>query len=67
MEISTKHYGRNGNAASKIIEVQIKSYGTTLSEDVTNINGVIDTSFIESLRQIADELEGQNTIIINSK
>jgi hypothetical protein len=67
MEISTKHYGRNSNAASKIIEVQIKSYGTTLSEDITNINGVIDTSFIESLRQIADELEEQNTIINNSK
>lgn len=66
MEISIKHYGRSYNTASKIIEVQIKSYGTTISEDVTNVYGIVDSSFIQSLRDIVEELEQQN-FLINSK
>lgn len=66
MEISIKHYGGSRNTASKIIEVQIKSYGTTISEDVTNVYGIVDSSFIQSLRDIAEELEQQN-FLINSK
>ena len=67
MEILIKHYGKSTHAASKIIELKIISNDTTITEDITNIHGGVNVSLIETLRQIADELEEQNTLINNSQ
>ena len=58
MDIRTKHIGRiqSGKCISIIIEVN----GTKIEEDVVNLDGTIDKDLIESLREVANELEFHN-------
>lgn len=65
MEFELKHYGRSGYSPSSFIEMIITAEGTTITEDVTDRNSAVDESFIQSLRDIADELEEQNQLIEN--
>ena len=64
MEIYTRHIGVKVSGISPLIEITIKgSNGCEITEDITNLNSFIDESFINDLRNIADELEDQNNKI----
>jgi hypothetical protein len=63
MEIIIKHFGNSRITPSKIIELTFKNYDTQFTVDVTNYKGLVDVNFIENLRQVADELEEQNTLV----
>ena len=61
MEISTTHYGwNNKTCTSSIIDVTVSYSGSTITADVTDLNGKVSKELIESLREVADELEEQN-------
>ena len=62
MDITTRHIGFGKNSS---IELTITDYygKSSIAEDVTNLHGKVDEDFILSLRNIADELEEQNTKI----
>ena len=49
-----------------LMEVTVKSLGATLVEDVTDLHGYVDEEFIESLRDVADELELSNEQLTKS-
>lgn len=57
MELKLRHIG------GKIIEMTVESNHATISEHVTNGQGLVDDSLIEELRAIADELEEHNADI----
>ena len=65
MELSIRHIGSVNGSASKIIELTVIDYygKYKIEETVTNLNGVVDNSFIQNLRDIANELEDQNNLI----
>lgn len=60
MNISIRRIGGSSYASAKIIEMNIESNGTKIVEDITNLHGYVGETLIESLREIADELEEQN-------
>lgn len=62
MEISTRRIGRRKNGTYSCIEVTIKSSGSTIEEDVVDLNGKVDEDLIESLRDLVEELEEQNKL-----
>ena len=63
MELILKYYGKSGGTPSNIIELIIKSGNTVIEEDITDKNSAIDPNLIMQLRDIADELEEQNTLL----
>ena len=67
MNLEIKHYGRSGYNPSNIIELIIKSNNTIIVEDVTDRNSKVDENLINTLRDIADELEEQNKLIDRDK
>lgn len=54
MEIYTRHI------SNKIIELTISTNGTTIVEDVTNLNGFVDEDLIEQLKLVTEELIEHN-------
>jgi hypothetical protein len=62
MELSIRHIGAN-KQASGIIELTVTDGGTTLTVDVTDLNSKVDENFIDSLRDIANDLEEQNRLL----
>jgi hypothetical protein len=60
MDLSTKHYGLYGDNPSTIIELTVSVIGIVITEDVTDLHGRVDEALINTLRNIADELEEQN-------
>ena len=61
MEISTTHYGWNDKTStSSTIDVTVSYSGSTITADVTDLKGKVSKELIESLREVADELEEQN-------
>ena len=64
MELSLKSIGKCRNGLFSILELTVRTYnGTTLTEDVSNLDGSVDKELIHSLREIADELEAQNNLL----
>ena len=60
MELITRNIG------ASIIELTIKGHGdTTITEDITDLNSMVDLGFIQNLRSIADELEEHNHKVEN--
>lgn len=43
----------------------VSTGGTSIETDITNLKGRVDDDLIQSLRQIADELQEQNDLIDN--
>jgi Ni2+-binding GTPase involved in maturation of urease and hydrogenase len=62
MDIKTRHIG-SGKTALIEITVTDWSGNSSITEDVTDLNGKVDEKFIMALRQIANELEEQNNKI----
>lgn len=62
MELTLKHYGSTGGSPSSLIELIIIGNYATIEEDITDRNGNVDVHLINSLREIADELEEQNKL-----
>ncbi|MEO6707200.1 MAG: hypothetical protein ABIN04_15280 [Ginsengibacter sp.] len=60
MNLSLRKVG--GNPAI-ILELTVENYGTSITVDVSNLDRMVDTSLIENLRSIADELEEHNLSI----
>lgn len=54
MEIRTRRISKT------MLELKVTSWGTEITEDITDLNGLVDENFIQSLREVADELEDQN-------
>lgn len=54
MEIRTRRISKT------MLELKVTSWGTEITEDITDLNGLVDENFIQSLRDIVDELEDQN-------
>ena len=46
-----------------VSEVTVSSFGDTLTADVANVSGSVDTDFIGQLREVADQLEEQNELV----
>jgi len=67
MNLKTRHIGFcSGESPSKIIELIIESSNNVITEDITNLNGSVDLDFIISLREIANELEDQNSNVLKT-
>ena len=66
MDIKIRHIGYF-KGASSIIELIINNNGAEIIADVTNLSSQVDENLIQSLREIADELEEQNNKLINNK
>lgn len=60
MEIKTRHLGSYGGRPASSIEVTISINNSAITEDVTNLNGEVDESLIQSLKDLVWELEEQN-------
>ncbi len=60
MELYTRQIGGYGDYPAKIIELTVINQGTTTTEGVTDLKGRVDENLIQSLREIADELEEHN-------
>ena len=67
MEIELKHIGGSRYTPSRIIELTVKCDNGTITEDITDRNSFVSGNFINSLREIADELEEHNTEVTNTK
>ena len=69
MYIETRFIGECAGRPASIIEVTITDDGekSSVTEDVTNNQGLVDTVFIDNLREVADRLEEQNNLIENKK
>lgn len=66
MDIKSSHIGGIKNT---IIEITVSDWSgnSSITEDVTNLQGEVDVNFIMALRTIADELEEQNNKIAESE
>lgn len=60
MKFTTRYIGSYGGNPAKIIELSVHGWNTTMTEDITDLKGNVDEVFIQSLRNLADELEEQN-------
>lgn len=65
MEISSRQLGSYGGRPAHSIEVTITDWGgnSSITENVTDLDGRVDPHFIFSLRELADELEEQNNLL----
>lgn len=63
MELTIKHFGNSRTTPSKIIEITCSHNNAQFTADVTNLKGIVDVNLIQSLRDIADELEEQNKLV----
>ena len=61
MRLNTKHIGTHGGKPSAAILLTVEGNGSTITEDITDLWGNVNEDFITSLRDLADELEEQNT------
>ena len=60
MKIYIRRIGGSTHGPAKIIELLVKTNSTEITEDVTNLHGLVNEDLIQDLRNIADELEEQN-------
>jgi len=68
MYIETRFIGECACRPARIIEVTITDDGekSSITEDVTNSQRLVDTVFIDNLREVADRLEEQNNLVNNN-
>jgi len=62
MKLQTRHFGMKKGSTATIIELTVDGTNVSLTEDITNLHGYVDSDLIESLRMIADELEEHNNL-----
>lgn len=60
MDFKTKYIGSYGGNPAKVIELTVKGWSSTITEDVTDLKGYVDENLIMALRNLADELEEHN-------
>ncbi len=65
MDFKTRHIGSCGSNLAKIIELTVEGWNSTITENVTDLNGKVDENLIIALRILADELEEHNTNLFN--
>ena len=65
MNLSIRRIGGSSRTPAKIIEMIVSTGGASIETDITNLKGRVDDDLIQSLRQIADELQEQNDLIDN--
>jgi len=65
MNLSIRRIGGSSRTPAKIIEMIVSTGGSSIETDITNLKGRVDDDLIQSLRQIADELQEQNDLIDN--
>ena len=63
MEIKIRQIGGSMGRPASIIELTVYENGSQIVSTVTNLKGIVDAELISNLRQIADDLEEQNTLI----
>ena len=64
MDISIKWYWSSGWSPYKIIEMVFDTwFWAIIRNDITNLKWFVDPNFISNLREIADELEEQNSLL----
>lgn len=63
MKLELNQIGRSMGRPASIIELKITENGSQISADVTNLKGFVDVNLINNLREIADDLEEQNTLM----
>ena len=66
MNIETKQIGSYGGRPATAIEVTINLFDQSVTEDVTDRDGKVNENLIIELRELADELEEQNRLVIES-
>lgn len=60
MKIFTRHIGSYGGGPATIIQLTIEGNSSVIIEDITGLHCEVEEGFIQDLRDLADELEGQN-------
>lgn len=60
MEFKTRQIGSYGGRAASSIELTVSTNEYIITEDITGLNGGVDESFIQSLKDLVWELEEQN-------
>ena len=67
MIIKTRHIGGGGiNYPSGSIHLIIEGYNNIIAEDITDLSGKVEESFIISLEDLVDELKKQNLKILEN-
>jgi hypothetical protein len=61
MDIKIRQIGGSMGRPAQFIELTVYENGSQIASTVTNLKGIVDTELIYALRQIADDLEEQNT------
>jgi hypothetical protein len=59
MNFTIRHIGNS------IIELTIEGLNTTIQEDITDNNGIVDKNMIEQLKEVINELEDHNREVVN--
>ena len=63
MEISIRGYGKTANGGYVLINLEANDYGNIITASITNLMGRVDKDFIQSLKDIVEELEEQNRLM----
>ena len=67
MKISIKHIGSIGGGPAQAIEMTVEDSSGIITSDITGLSGMVDVNFIINLRDIADELETQNKLLLQGE
>ena len=63
MKLELRQVGKSMGRPASFIELIIEVDNSRITSDVTKLSGLVDIELIHSLRQIADDLEEQNTLV----
>ena len=63
MKLELRQVGKSMGRPASFIEMTVSENGSQITSDVTKLSGLVDVELIHSLRQIADDLEEQNTLV----
>jgi len=51
MKIETRHIGKFGHYPSKLIELTVSSNGASITEDITDLNGLVDGVYWDNKKE----------------
>lgn len=63
MKLKLRQVGKSIGRPASFIELIIEADNSIITTDVTKLSGLVDVELIHTLRQIADDLEEQNTLV----
>lgn len=67
MDIRTTHIGSYAGKPANIIELEITAWSGQISEDIVEGTGYVNEGFIQSLKDLVEELEDHNNEVTKNK